>query len=104
MNLPFFHGGGKGEITGSEAHRDRFIDLKEKFLLSEIVTCLKNEQVFVTGPGNISRDYVRPKDLIWLIIKYMEQQHLNEVFDVFSATPVSKFNLSGYNSPPLAAM
>lgn len=71
----------------------RFIDLKEKFLLSEIVTCLQNGQEFVTGPGNITRDFVHPRDLLGLISKCMEQQHINEVFDVFSAKPATKFEI-----------
>jgi nucleoside-diphosphate-sugar epimerase len=71
----------------------RFIDLKEKFLLSEIVTCLQNGQEFVTGPGNITRDFVHPGDLLGLISKCMEQQHINEVFDVYSAKPVTKFEI-----------
>ena len=71
----------------------RFIDLQEKFLLSEIVTCLKNDKVFLTGAGNIVRDFVTPHDLLNLIKTCMAQNGINDVFDVYSAKPVTKFEI-----------
>lgn len=71
----------------------RFIDLEEKFLLSEIVTCVKNGQLFVTGPGNIVRDFINPQDLVGLIEACMVQNCINDVLDVYSAKPATKFEI-----------
>lgn len=71
----------------------RFIDLKEKFLLSEIVACLQNGRELVTGTANIVRDYVGHHDLLSLIKSCMAQLHINDVFDVYSAKPATKFEI-----------
>lgn len=71
----------------------RFIGLQEKFLLSEIVTCLQNGRVFVTGTGNIVRDFVNPQDLLSLIEACISQNSINDVFDVYSAKPATKFEI-----------
>lgn len=71
----------------------RFIDLNEQYLLTEMVECLKNGVEFVTGPADIRRDYVHPDDLADLIRAVMGRQRINEVFDVYSAAPVGKFEI-----------
>lgn len=71
----------------------RFIDLDEKFLLSEMASCMLGDTIFSTGPGDIWRDFVTPDDLAALILCLMRQGRINDVFDVYSAAPVSKFQL-----------
>lgn len=71
----------------------RFIDLEEKFLLSEIVACIQKGQAFVTGAGNITRDFVNPHDLLSLIEACISQNCINDVFDVYSAKPATKFEI-----------
>ncbi len=74
----------------------RFIDLKSRFLLTEIISCTKENKEFITGPDNIVRDYVHPKDLFELLDKCIERYRLNDVFDVYSLKPVSKFEIIEY--------
>jgi nucleoside-diphosphate-sugar epimerase len=71
----------------------RFIDLNEKFLLSEIVTCIQKGKEFVTGPENIVRDFVTTQDLLMLIEVCMAQNGINDVLDVYSAKPATKFEI-----------
>ncbi|GFO70139.1 hypothetical protein GMLC_37180 [Geomonas limicola] len=71
----------------------RFIDLETKYLMCEVVTCLKRGEVFVTGSGNIMRDYVHPDDLVALVECCLEHPELNEAFDVYSLKPVAKFEI-----------
>ncbi len=73
----------------------RYIDLNEKFLLSEIISCVKNKEVFVTSPTNILRDYLHPYDLSELIDCCIENCPMNDVFDSYSAKEVNKFELLG---------
>ena len=47
----------------------------------------------MTGADNIVRDYIHPKDLFLLLEKCMEQKSINDVFDVYSLRPVSKFEI-----------
>ena len=74
----------------------RFIDLQSRFLLTEIISCTKEGKEFITGPDNIFRDYVHPKDLFELLDKCIERHRLNDVFDVYSLKPVSKFEILEY--------
>lgn len=71
----------------------RFIDLEEKFLLSEIVRCIKNGQEFVTGTGNIIRDFVNYNDILNIINACINKNGVNDVFDVYSAKAATKFEI-----------
>ena len=71
----------------------RYIDQNEKFLLSEIIACLKNKQTFITSPVDIWRDYLHPHDLSSLIDCCIIRYPLNSVYDAHSNKEVSKFEL-----------
>ncbi|WP_129128412.1 NAD-dependent epimerase/dehydratase family protein [Geomonas oryzae] len=71
----------------------RFIDLDEKFLLSELVSCIKHGREFVTGAHDLVRDFVHPEDLTELVRCLMRQKRINDVLDVYSAGPVGKFEI-----------
>jgi nucleoside-diphosphate-sugar epimerase len=71
----------------------RFIDLSQSFLLSEVVSCIVKQQELVTGPQEIIRDFVHPEDLAALVRCLMQQERINDVFDVYSARPVTKFEI-----------
>lgn len=71
----------------------RFIDLNSLFLLTELILCTKECKEFVTGSDNIVRDYVHPKDLFELLDKCIERHRLNDIFDVYSLKPISKFEI-----------
>ena len=71
----------------------RFIDLGEGFLLSELVSCIKKGEEFVTGPEDIVRDFAHPDDLAALIRCVMNHEGINDVFDLYSAKPAGKFEI-----------
>ena len=75
----------------------KFIDFNSNFLVSEIMTAVKNRKVFITDDRNISRDYIHPEDMmqiIDLIIKHWQQTgFINDVFDIYSKNPVTKMDM-----------
>jgi nucleoside-diphosphate-sugar epimerase len=71
----------------------RFADSKAGFLMSEIIDCVVNKKTFVTGPGDIVRDYISSRDLYTLVTLAMRAEHCNDSFDVYSKKPVSKFEM-----------
>ncbi len=74
----------------------RFADSKAGFLMSEIIDCVVNKKTFVTGPGDIVRDYISSHDLYLLIKLAIQVEHCNDSFDVYSKKPVSKFEMLTY--------
>lgn len=71
----------------------RYIDLTEKFLLSEIIACVKEGRKLSTGPSEIWRDFLHPGDLAALIDCCIARGTLNAAYDAFSAQQVSKFEI-----------
>lgn len=76
----------------------RFIDLEAQYLMSEIISCVKYNKELVTDVKNITRDFVHPQDLASLIERCMENKLLNDTFDVYSLSPITKFNIIDYFS------
>lgn len=71
----------------------RFIDLKSKFFLCDLIRSIKNNTEFITNQVDIMRDYVHPSDFYSLICKCINKKTINDAFDVYSALPVSKFEI-----------
>jgi nucleoside-diphosphate-sugar epimerase len=71
----------------------RFIDLNTTFFMSELIKAIKNKSIFVTDKQDILRDYVDPNDFCDLIKNCMFNKKINDVFDIFSKEPVSKFHI-----------
>jgi len=71
----------------------RFIDLNTKFFMSELIKMIKDKSTFFTDKEDIIRDYVDPSDFHDLIKNCMSNKKINDVFDVFSKEPVSKFHI-----------
>jgi nucleoside-diphosphate-sugar epimerase len=71
----------------------RFIDVSARFFMSELLQSLKNKSEFVTTNEDIIRDYVDPSDFYNLIKNCISNKKTNNVFDVYSKKPVSKFNI-----------
>lgn len=74
----------------------RFINLKSRFLLTEIISCIKDGREFITGNENIVRDYIHPRDLFSLIEKCIQKYSVNDAFDAFSLKPITKFEIIHY--------
>lgn len=76
----------------------RFIDLKSKYLMSQILACIKEKKVFITDDTNIIRDYLNPDDLFQLVEKCIERGGTNAVYDAYSLKPVAKIEILDYFS------
>lgn len=74
------------------AYFSRFIDLKSKFLITEIINSIRNNRVFKTGGNNVVRDYVGSEDLFSLVCKCIEKGG-NDTYDVYSRRAVKKFDI-----------
>lgn len=74
----------------------RFVDLDSQFFMSKVVSCAQQRKELLTSPHDIVRDYVHPHDLLSLIEECIAQPYLNEVFDVFSLKPTTKFEILEY--------
>ena len=71
----------------------RFINPRADYFMNEVVACLKNRAEFVTGPGNMIRDFVHPRDLASLVSLCIAKGTLNEGYDVYSLKPAAKFEI-----------
>ncbi len=76
----------------------RYIDLHSNFFLSEIIRCLEADKKLITNSLNIVRDYVNPLDLLSLVDLIINRHNINDVFDVFSSEPTTKFAILEYFS------
>ncbi len=74
----------------------RFIDLSKNYLMTDIISCIKDKRTLRTGPENIIRDYVHPLDLTNLIRAYSENKKINQALDVKSLKPISKMEILKY--------
>jgi len=70
----------------------RFMDIKAKFLISEIVSSIKYNKKFVTNKIDIFRDYINPEDL-FNFLKICINLNSNCGLDAYSKEPISKFSL-----------
>lgn len=68
----------------------RFIDHNSGFFLSDLCKAIKNNTEFFTDDIDFVRDYIHPSDLYELIKKCIMQKNINDVFDVYSKSPISK--------------
>ncbi len=97
---------GRAKMASEERHRaatgraivdlrlfglfSRFVDLSSPSLMSDIVRALLDRDELVVSADDIVRDYVDPDDLVRLLLCVLDAGPRNDVFDVFSAAPVSK--------------
>jgi nucleoside-diphosphate-sugar epimerase len=77
-------------------YMSRFIDLKAEFFMSQVISCIREDRDFLTGPTNVIRDYVHPGDLASLVRRCIERKIINGAFDVYSTEPVDKFTVLEY--------
>ena len=76
----------------------RFIDQEAKYLLTEIIACLKSGKELLTDQNNITRDYLHHQDLFALVDKCLERTAVNDVFDAYSRKPAEKREILNYFS------
>ena len=71
----------------------RYINLNTNFLLCQLVNAIKNKTIFITDSNDITRDFILLSDLFNLIEKCIKKNTINDVFDVYSKKPISKFEI-----------
>lgn len=71
----------------------RHIDLSTGYLMCDVVRSIQEGTTLKVGPLDQVRDYVAPRDLCSLISACMDSKRMNAALDVYSAAPVSKFEL-----------
>ena len=71
----------------------RFINLRSKYLINELISCINTSKEFLTDNNNIVRDYIHPNDLFNLIKICIDIGKINDAFDVYSLKPVTKFGI-----------
>ena len=71
----------------------RFMDLSSKFLISEVISSIKQNKKLITNEFDLYRDYIHPKDLFLLLKKCINNNPINDVFDLYSKKPIGKFEL-----------
>ena len=75
------------------AYFSRFIDLEARYLITDIINCVKQKKVLKTGPNDLVRDYIHPDDLFRMIKSCIKKHHLNDAFDLTSRKPARKFEI-----------
>jgi len=71
----------------------RFIDLKSKFFLAQVISSIKNKKVFLTNDIDFLRDFIHPRDLFMFVNNCIKNGSVNDAFDLYSKAPVSKFEI-----------
>lgn len=74
----------------------RFVDLQSGFLISQMIDCIKNKKSFITNRENIIRDYQNTEDLFSFMKILIKKGKINDVFDMYSAKPISKLDLLNF--------
>jgi nucleoside-diphosphate-sugar epimerase len=71
----------------------RHIDVEARFFMTDVFRAIAEGSRLAVGPENIVRDYIDPEDLIALLVAVLEGEPHNDVYDLYSAAPVAKFDL-----------
>lgn len=73
-----------------------FINLSSGYLMADVINSLQHKKKLITSPDDIIRDYIGADELWDLMELIMKKGRMNDVFDIYSAKPVSKFALLKY--------
>lgn len=68
-------------------------DMNSGFLITDIVSALKNNELLNTSADNIVRDFITPPDFFNLIQSIIQFKPTNLALDCYTKSPVSKFDL-----------
>ncbi len=76
----------------------RFIDPETGFFLAEVLSSIRRGRILLTGPEDVIRDYVDPRDLLSLVLACIAGKRINDVFDVYSRKAAMKSEILAYFS------
>lgn len=71
----------------------RNIDLTNRYLITDILRAVKNQEHFYTNAQNIWRDFLHPQDFYQIVSLILAEDSINDVFDCYSQAPIDKFSL-----------
>ncbi|MDX1429059.1 MAG: hypothetical protein R3282_02175, partial [Rhodothermales bacterium] len=71
----------------------RHMKLDGGFFLSELAGCVLSGEVFRTDSRDFVRDYISSDELTSLVLALIEGRGGNGAYDIYSAAPVTKFEL-----------
>jgi nucleoside-diphosphate-sugar epimerase len=74
----------------------RYIDVTDKYFLNDIIKAINTKSKFMTDSLNVVRDFIHPDDLLSLVRIFINIRSVNGAFDVYSANPVSKWEILDY--------
>lgn len=73
-----------------------FVDLTASYFMNDIINAIRRDEPLVTDANDMVRDYIHPSDLASIVQILISKRKLNDVFDVYSMNPVSKFEIITY--------
>jgi len=76
----------------------RHIDLDAGYFMTDVFRAIVGDTSLTVSPEDVVRDYVDPDDLVAVLIAVLDAPAHNDVYDVYSAAPVSKFELLAHFS------
>jgi nucleoside-diphosphate-sugar epimerase len=68
-------------------------NLESKLFLPQVISAIKNKTNFLTSDEEMWRDYIGPEDFFNFLECTISSIFLNESFDCFSCSPISKLRL-----------
>jgi nucleoside-diphosphate-sugar epimerase len=68
-------------------------NFESKFLMSDIVQSIIKNKVLLTGPENITRDFITPLDFFQLFEKIITKEPCNLAVDAYTREPIHKITL-----------
>jgi nucleoside-diphosphate-sugar epimerase len=68
-------------------------NMDARFLIADIMSAIRNKEVFKTSADNIVRDFITPPDFYKLIQAIIDFKPTNTALDCYTKSPVSKFDL-----------
>lgn len=71
----------------------RYADLDASYFMCDVFRALVNETTLAVGPEDIVRDYIAPHDVASLLMSVLDGAPRNDVLDLYSEAPVSKFEV-----------
>lgn len=75
------------------AYFSRFIDLTDRYFVTEVLNCVLSGRELVTGGTDMVRDYLHPDDLFSAVSRCIAAGAVNAAYDLRSARPASKFEI-----------
>lgn len=68
-------------------------NIQSRFLITDIVRALMNNEVFITSQDNIVRDFITPPDFFRLIQAVINSTSVNIAIDAYTKSPIEKIQL-----------